>query len=714
MAENSGGPPIKGAGERQKGAYSCAWWLKKIDEATDAEKDWRELGKKIVKRYRDDRDNDAEQNRYNILYANTEVLRGVLYQQPPKPDVRRRFLDEDPLARVVSDVLYRSLSYTIDESDLDTRLRQGVDDLLLPGRGVVRVRYKADIADEEVVDETVRFEYVPWEMFRMSPVSRWEKVWWIAYGEMLTREELKMQFGDELGSQVNLDHKPADDSDEGRKQDKARALVWTVWCKRTKRVYVLSSGYPDKCLREDEDPLRLKNFFPCPMPMTGIRTNDCLTPVPLYLQYEDQAEEMDRVNDRISHLVEMLKVRGVYDPQMSELERILKADDGEMIPVQNYSALLDKGGLTAVIATVDIKEIAGVVKELYAQREQIKQTIYEVMGISDIVRGASQAQETATAQQIKSNYAGIRIKAEQKAIQVFARDLLRLTAEIIAEHFEPQTLMAMTNIQLPTAQEKQAAIQAGKPPDPRPTWEDVIQILRSEQMRSFRVDIETDSTVALDKESERKQVGDIVNGLGTLLQSLTPAVEGGLMTAQAGMAIFKASVRRFDFGKDVEEAMERDQMNPPQPKQEDDGTAAEAAKAQAMMQAEQLKAQTTKEVTQMNVEKDLQINREKLEAERQMKITEAFGTLQVPAADGNMVSPMEFIAQFGQLVMQHGLAMGQQAAAMEKMMMALDITLQRMEAQNMALIQSIQTPKVVQRAPDGRITAILPANTTVQ
>jgi hypothetical protein len=53
-----------------------------------------------------------------------------------------------------------------------------------------------------------------------------------------------------------------------------------------------------------------------------------------------------------------------------------------------------------------IDGLAKIVLQLVEQREQVKQTIYEVTGISDIVRGASKADETATAQQIKGRWAG--------------------------------------------------------------------------------------------------------------------------------------------------------------------------------------------------------------------------------------------------------------------------------------------------------------------
>jgi hypothetical protein len=58
---------------------------------------------------------------------------------------------------------------------------------------------------------------------------------------------------------------------------------------------------------------------------------------------------------------------------------------------------------------------AAVLKELYAQRDQLVQAIYEISGISDVLRGSTDAQETLGAQQIKANFGSLRLKERQKA-----------------------------------------------------------------------------------------------------------------------------------------------------------------------------------------------------------------------------------------------------------------------------------------------------------
>jgi hypothetical protein len=114
-------------------------WLREIELASRHESKWRERGKKIVDRYRDDdRKADSDDvdtpSRFNILYANTEVLKGVIYQRTPIPDVRRRFLDKDPIGRQASQILQRALSYCVDAYDFDEVMVSAVEDSLLPGR----------------------------------------------------------------------------------------------------------------------------------------------------------------------------------------------------------------------------------------------------------------------------------------------------------------------------------------------------------------------------------------------------------------------------------------------------------------------------------------------------------------------------------------------------------------------------------------------------
>jgi hypothetical protein len=302
--------------------------------------------------------------------------------------------------------------------------------------------------------------------------------------------------------------------------------------------------------------------------MYSIWTTDSLIPVPDYVQFQEQAIELEELTERIRHLVDALRRRGVFDANWTILERLAKAGDNEFLPVKDWTALIEKGGLANLWAELPIEGIAKVLLGLYDQRERVKQTIYELDGISDIMRGTTKATETLGAQELKSQYAGIRLNPRQGAVARFIRDLLRLKAEIIAEHFSVQTLQTMTGIELPSAEQKmigqaQAKMtQPGQPakPDPnaeKPTWDEVMQILKSDKLRGFRVDIETDSTVKPQADLEQQNRTDLLTALTGFMEKAIPGVAAGVLPKEVAMELMLFGIRAFKVGPQLEETLQR-------------------------------------------------------------------------------------------------------------------------------------------------------------
>lgn len=586
--------------KEEKTAKSVQRWMKEIRKADSHEKNWRDRANKIIKRFRDeDSSEDVERApRFNILYANTEVLQGVLYQRTPIPDVRRRFLEKDPTGREAAQALQRALSYCVDSYDFDSVMRAAITDYLLPGRGLAKVKYVPTFAPmmdeagepvhdeagepmEQVIYETVETEYVDWEFVRFSPAKRWNKLRWIAFGELLTREELVKQFG-ELGRKCVLHWA---DKDKQEDDTLKRALVWTLWNKSDKKVYVFSEGLPDQYLKTLDDPLNLKDFWPCPKPIYSIQSTGTMIPVPEYTQYQDQAIELDNITSRIDVLVDALRRRGIYNASYPELEKLQSAGDNEFIAIEKYTELTEKG-IQSAIWQEPIDVIAAVLINLYNQREQIKQTIYEVTGLADIVRGTSDSSETLGAQQLKARYAGSRTAPRQKAIQDFARDIYRLKAEIIAEKFSPQTLAMMTGFNFfMTEQEKQAgALNLNDPRLKKPSWESVMKLLKDEQLRGFRIDIETDSTIEPDAGEEQKNRIELLTAITQFIEGVGPAVASGQIPPETAKEMLSFGVRSFKLSPQLEDSL--DMIG-----QKEENPQANQAQMQKQQQQEQMQAQ---------------------------------------------------------------------------------------------------------------------------
>lgn len=625
-------------------------WLLELRLADKREKDWRKSAQTVIDLYKGA---IAKKNSFNILWSNTETLLPAVYSSVPKPDVRRRYKDADPLGKAVSEVISRALDFSMDCYDFNSVARADVMDMLLPGRGVSRVRYVPNLVQvgsdpsvphgeeqedaevhqdpagealegdqEEVEWEQTVAEHVQWDDFRMGPGKRWEEVTWVAFRHRLAREELVHQFG-ELGKLVKLDATGDDDVNklpDHQSEPFKTAEVWEIWDKDDKQVLFISASYKPSPLKEVPDPLELKGFFPCPRPLYAIDDVESLLPIPLYEQYKEQAEELNRISTRINKIIDALKVRGIYDATISELSEVMRGSDNDLIPAQNVSALLERGGLEKAIWMLPVEQSAKVLASLYQQREAVKQTIYEITGMSDILRGASNPNETATAQQIKSQWGSLRVKRMQQDISRYLRDLLRLKAEIISQKFEQKTLEQMTLVQLPTEQQVQMqamqAQQQGQPFQPPVTWEAVMQVLRSDLSRTYRVDIETDSTIAASLEADMQGLRDVMTGVVQFIQGVGPAVQAGAMPIEAVKEIVMAVVRRARMGSAVEDAL--DKMQAPQ-QQGGDPKQAQQLQQQVQQLTQQLQqAQQQAQGKQQELQANMSIEQMRMQAEGQM------------------------------------------------------------------------------------------------
>src|SRR6185312_2297824 len=176
------------------------------------------------------------------------------------------------------------------------------------------------------------------------------------------------------------------------------------------------------------------------------KTNDKRIPVPDFIQYQDQARELDRLTARIDKLQGALKVMGLYPGEEKQaLQQLIdEGTENRLIPVHDWQRLVDKGGIKDVIQWMPIQQIAECLIQLYQARDRTKQILYELTGMSDILRGQTSPIETKGAQDLKANFATRRIAPKQKDVADFACNLIKLMGAVIAEHFAPKTTSMIT------------------------------------------------------------------------------------------------------------------------------------------------------------------------------------------------------------------------------------------------------------------------------
>ena len=604
-------------------------WLDalKATENDADEKSWLMRSKKIVKRYRDERESIETHSRFNILWSNIETLMPAIYARPPQAEVARRNKDADPISRTAAQILERCLQYEIEHyPDFDEALRSAVQDRLLCGRGTVWVRYESkDIEEPESEIETEDDEtesmthqddvldcacvdYVYWEDFRHGYARKWPDVPWVARREYLTREEGKKRFGEDFKN-VPMTYEPIGLTDEMREtgslDDEKKAEVWEIWCKRSKRVYWVAKGYTE-ILDEKDDPYGLEGFFPCPKPLYATQTNDRLTPVPDFVLYQDQANEIDLLTSRIGGLTEALKLNGAYDASNPALAQILQSDPNSLIPVDNWAGLSEKGGLAGSLQWVPLSEVVGALQAAYMAREQAKQVVYEITGISDIIRGATKASETATAQNIKRQFGSLRLTTRQRDVAMFATEVLRIKAQLMMDIYRPESLIAMSGIiQTPDAQYAQPA----------------LMLMQQEPLRTYQIDIAADSLVAIDEEQEKSQRVEFLQAVGGYIREATQAAQAVPELAPLAIDLLMFAVRAFPAAKSIESSFEQFEQAIKQRPPADPNAGQQAAmmEMQAKMQLEQMKMQMQGQFKQAELQADAQANQIRAQADIQIQ-----------------------------------------------------------------------------------------------
>ncbi len=446
----------------------------------------------------------------------------------------------------------------------------------------------------------------------------------------------KIKFSEGEDSETNSDGAMDRSSSDGRNTGRRKtALIYQIWDKNGgRKVRYISPQYTDGYLKVDDDTLKLTGFFNCPKPIQFTRKHDDLTPTALYRLYEQQATELNSLTVRITRIISAIKARGVYDKELGDdIQKIMEGDDNELMAADKSSSLAAEKGLQNAIWFMPLDVLIATLRELVAAREQCKQVIYEITGISDIIRGASKASETLGAQQIKSQWGTLRIKPKQAEVQRYARDMLRIMLEIAATKFSEETWAKMTGLpylttqqiqqgqimlqaaqqqlqqiqanpaaQAAAAQAQQSAVTAAHMQTPQqqmavqamqqqmqqaqqqiqqitqqmqaPKWPEVLASLKDDIQRAYKVDIETNSTIEPEAAEDQKNISDLLGAMAQFLQGVGPLVAQGVMPFQVAQSMLLAITRRFRFGDEVEDQIRAMQPPPPPP---DDGKAQAAA-----------------------------------------------------------------------------------------------------------------------------------------
>lgn len=512
-------------------------WRKRIETDVKAHRTWREEAERVYKLYDQESDKSDAQS-FNVLWSNTEIQHGALYSNSAKPDIRKRYSDTQGPAKEASQLLERAIQYCQDMSDFDGAIDCAVDDCLVAGMGLPRVRLEVDtgpVVDEmgqQVVDANgqpaeqvtgvmVLAEHVPYGAFGWEPALRWADVDWCYIKHKKRKADIEKRYG------VTLEAKDG-------KELPDMVDVYECFDKRKREIVILAKE-EERPLAVIKDTLKLKDFYPFPKPMMFYEKSSSFTPRPEYIFYEPQAKTLDRITQRIKAITEAIKEVGVYDSSLSsELGSIAKKPDGYFMPIDGLLTKLNGADWRNVLAALPMEDKIKVLAVLREQQQSEKQEIYELTGISDIVRGATSASESATAQSMKGHYADMRFSRKRKVVNYCIRGTFRIMAELLAEHAPTDVLAKMTGVEVTP---------------------EIEQFLRDEVARNFTIDVETDSTIAADENNEREQKLTFLKTVTEYLNNLLPGIQQGMMPLELAKEILLMVVSGWKYGRSLEDTI---------------------------------------------------------------------------------------------------------------------------------------------------------------
>ncbi len=469
-------------------------WLKKISTAEKAYADYHDLVADIRKYYR----NETKPDKQNIFWSSVETMKPFLYFKQPKPYVERREKSVNKVHNLACRMLEKALIWNVEQFDFDSVIKYARNDFLLSGFGLVIERYKPTfglVTDDQgnqveiKIGEQANTEYIDPTMFiaDSEKVGVWEDCTWFGIKQFMNIDEVLSNFGEDLEAYL-----PAND-------ESCKSIeVYEIWDKKSRRVLYISRACPDRFLRVMEDGLSLSNFYPLPKPLLATCTNDSLIPVPDYVQIKPLLDELDGVTSRMEKTMKAIKVSGCYDNAFPELASILNKDI-TLVSVSDFDRLKSAGGIKNIVDFMPIDQYIAALSALADRRQAIINSIYEITGVSDIMRGTSTIGDTATAITHKTNYGTLRNQDRQNDMQRFIAEVFKLKAEIICEQFEPSKLLSFLPI---SEQQTPEALAA-------------VELLKQEKLRDMVLGIESDITFG--EADKNKQNIEAITSIHTMI-----------------------------------------------------------------------------------------------------------------------------------------------------------------------------------------------------
>jgi hypothetical protein len=435
------------------------------------------------------------------------------------------------------------------------------------GKPIEPTDLKADdegmfIEHSQVVDvehEKICVEPVLYNMMHVDPeCRRWRRAKRWACEDYYSVPEFKEVFGVQAYIEMGLEQKRSSATDKSKAKDKT-IKVYEYWDGYEKKTYWFAEHSPDFITpkgylvpedyaedmaegeSDDNGLYDLEQFHPFVKPMIINAPTDEFWPVPEYEQLCDIFEDIHTLFARMMSISKAIRARLLYDKNIPGLAAALsEARDADTFGVPNLSQALTAAGgqLDNAAQYINVSTLIQSLEIVSQQLEQRLNVIYRLTGTSDILQGMQQDNQrdrTLGESQMLEKYAQNQLAELQRKMQEFVRDVYQLMTEAALKNFNDASLDRYVMPQTMPDEHKQ-------------NYRGALGMLKDDTKR-FRIELETDSTIAINEQYDKQMRIQLVDVATTALEKVASMAEGNPAIVALELHFLKHLVQGFRQSK---------------------------------------------------------------------------------------------------------------------------------------------------------------------
>lgn len=637
-----------------KDKYTPEYWSKEIKRTKEKHDRFYNDAKESMSIYDAVYKWDDVERRINVWKYIVQTLVPAYYSRPPKVECELRKNKGTPLAQFSARFIESFTQTGLDEfMDFDALALESAMSVLLVGRSVLWVRYSSETEQtaqkfplrhnaesglytyedgkeyegqdvieeegqvfsfeqvEEKVGEEAFIEHVHYTDYFQSCARTQSEIEWKGRRAFMSREKVAAKFGKDAADSLKYNAYPDhDDIRRARTEDKeyeGKAEIFEIWCEESGKVYYVQLEGEKKFLESQSPPVKYQGFYPCETLDVGL-TPSSTVPVSDYTFARDQIMLCEQLTTRIFGTLRAIRSNGVYDPALGPVIEELYRGDLMLKPAKSWPQS-SNGNISfdSLLAMLPISPYVEALQVLFQSREQALTQLYEMTRASDILRGQSDPEQTATAVKLQTDWSSLGLKTRQIQFAKYMSGGISKFGELLCQRFDLARLLDMCGAEDLFSQMPQGV-----------KIKQVIQFIRSTPGKNFRIQIASDSLMALDERGEKEERIKLLQSAGSFLQDLVPITQEYPAMAPLGLEMLKYAIKSYKAGKELEPIFVQTYQTI----------------AQSAAQKEQAQQQTPPDPATVKAQTDLQIAQIEMQSKQmqaQVDLKKASDALQVEA-----------------------------------------------------------------------------------